>query len=75
MTIKTIARAIKRKKPAVIRENGSPRFVVLDWDTYNMYQEAKEDLDDTARFIEALADPQNKKRTPLAQIKKKFNLP
>lgn len=38
MTIKTLAQAIKNKKPAIIKEKGAPRYVVLDWDMYKEWQ-------------------------------------
>jgi PHD/YefM family antitoxin component YafN of YafNO toxin-antitoxin module len=75
MIAQVLARALKKKKPAVIKENGSPRFVVLDWSTYNIWQEMKEDFEDTARLIEALADPKNQKRTSLSEVRKRLHLP
>lgn len=75
MITETLARAFKMKKPVVIREKGSPRFVVLDWETYKTWQETEEDLEDAARLMEALADPKNQKRTPLSRVKKMFHLP
>jgi PHD/YefM family antitoxin component YafN of YafNO toxin-antitoxin module len=75
MTAETLARALKTKKPAVIREKGTPRFVVLDWETYKTWRETEEDLEDATRLMEALADPKNQKRTPLSRVKKIFHLP
>lgn len=74
MTIKTFARAIKKKKPAIIREKGAPRYVVLDWDTYYKWEEMREDIEDARRLMAALVDPKNQKRIPYAQVKKKLNL-
>jgi len=75
MTIKTIGRALKGSKPSVLRENGKPRFVILDWDTYRRWEETKEDLEDAARLAEALADPKNQKLLPLSRVKKMLRLP
>ena len=75
MTTKAITQAIKSRKPAVIRENGSPRYVVLDWRTYKAWEEMREDMEDSARLATALADPKNQRRTPYAQVKKLLNLP
>jgi PHD/YefM family antitoxin component YafN of YafNO toxin-antitoxin module len=75
MTTKTIERALKRSKPSILKENGRPRFVILDWDTYRRWEETKEDLEDTARLAEALVDPKNKKLLPLSQVKKMLRLP
>lgn len=74
MTIQVLARALKKKKPTIIKENGSPRFVVLDWKTYSMWQEMKEDLEDTARLMEALTDPKNQKSTSLSEVRKVLHL-
>lgn len=74
MTIQTIARAIKAKKPAVIRENGAPRYVVLDWHTYRAWEEMREDMEDAERLTASLADPKNQKRIPYARVKKLLNL-
>ena len=75
MTTQTLARALKRRKPAVIRENGSPRYVVLDWNTYKVWEEMKEDMEDAARLEAALADTKNQKRIPFSRVKKMLNLP
>jgi len=75
MTAKTIERALKRPKPSILKENGKPRFVILDWETYSKWEEMKEDLEDTARLAEALADPKNKKLLPLSRVKKMLHLP
>ncbi len=74
MTTKSIIRAIKQKKPAFIEENGSPRYVVLDWKTYRAWEEMREDMEDSARFTAALADSKNKKRYTFEEIKKKYRL-
>jgi len=74
MTTQALAHALKKKKPAVIKENGSPRFVVLDWKTYSMWQEMREDLEDSARLMEALTDPKNQKRTSLSEVRKTLHL-
>ena len=75
MTTASSARAIKGKRPAVIKENGTPRFVILDWKTYNAWRKMKEDFEDTTRLIEALADSKNQKRVPFWAVKKRFNFP
>ncbi len=75
MTIASLEQAIKSKRPAVIKEKGTPRFVVLDWKTYRVWQEMKEDLEDAVRLMGALADPKNQKRIPLSRVKKQFDLP
>lgn len=74
MITQVLARALKGKRPAVIKQNGSPRFVVLDWKTYNMWQEMKEDLEDTERLMEALTDPKNQKRISLSKVRKTLHL-
>lgn len=75
MTAKTIARAIKVKKPAVIRENGAPRFVVLDWDTYRAWEEMREDMEDHIRFDLAMRESAGKKHYTFEEVKKKYHLP
>lgn len=65
----TISKAIKMKKPAIINEHGSPRFVVLDWDTYRKWEALKEDFEDAARLQEAIVDPKNQKRIRFSAIK------
>ncbi len=75
MTTKTIERALKRSKPSILKENGKPRFVILDWKTYSKWAEIKEDLEDAARLAEALADPKNQKLLPLSGVKKMLRLP
>ena len=75
MTITTLERALKKKKPAVIKEKGAPRFVILDWDTYKRWEETKEDLEDSKRLLEAIADLKNQKRISLSQAKKTLKLP
>jgi len=74
MTTRTLALAIKRKKPAVIREKGAPRYVVLDWETYRSWEERREDLEDASRLAAALADPRNQRRIPWAQVKRRLGL-
>lgn len=74
MTIQTIARAIKAKKPAVIRENGAPRYVVLDWQRYQAWKEMEEDMEAHARFDLAERESQGKKRYTLEEIQKKYHL-
>lgn len=75
MTSRTSERAIKRRKPAIIRQNGTPRYVLLDWETYREWKELQEDLEDRECLIAALEDPKNQKRISLARLKKKLNLP
>lgn len=74
MTTKTLLRAVKNKKPAVIKEKGKPRFVVLDWDTYRIWEEAREDFEDSQRLRDALSDPKNQRKISLADISKKYFL-
>lgn len=74
MIMKTLAKALQQKKPAVIRENGAPRFVVLDWKTYRAWEEMREDMEDAQRLTQALADPNNQKRIPYARVKKLLHL-
>ena len=69
MTIATISRAIKMKKPAILKEGGVPRYVVLDWDTYRKWEEARDDIEDSTRLQEALSDPKNQKRIKFSSIK------
>ena len=74
MTAKAIEYALKRPKPSILRENGKPRFVILDWETYSKWEEMKEDLEDTVRLAEALVDPKNQKLLPLSRVKKMLRL-
>jgi len=74
MTTTTLGHALKSKKPAIIKEKGAPRYVVLDWKTYRAWEETKEDLEDTTRLIEALTDPHNQKHIPLFRVKKTLKL-
>lgn len=74
MTVKTLARSLKAKKPAIIRERGMPRYVVLDWATYRAWEETQEDLEDAVRLNAALVDPKNKRRTPLSRVIKRLGL-
>ena len=69
MTTQAISRAIKTKKPAIINEHGSPRYVVLDWDTYKKWEDAREDIEDAIRLKDALADPKNQKRIKFSGVK------
>lgn len=62
MTTQALSRAIKDKKPSIIKERGKPRYVVLGWGAYKALEEMKEDLEDVVRLNEALSDPKNKKR-------------
>lgn len=66
MTSKIILRAIKTPKPAIISEKGVPRYVMLDWETY----EQIEDLQDRLRLMDSLTDPKNQIRIPYSQVKK-----
>lgn len=74
MITTTLEHALKSKKPAIIKEKGTPRYVVLDWKTYRAWEEIKEDLEDVTRLVEALADKKNQKRTSLSRVKKMLNL-
>jgi PHD/YefM family antitoxin component YafN of YafNO toxin-antitoxin module len=62
MTASAISKALKNRKPAIIKERGTPRFVILDWETYKKWEEEKDDLEDSKRLLEALKDPKNKKK-------------
>lgn len=75
MTAQGLIKAIKQKKPAVIEENGSPRYVVLDWKTYRAWEEMREDMEDSARLARALTDPKNQKRIPYTRVRKMLSLP
>lgn len=75
MTVKTIAHAIRKFKPAIIRERGAPRYVVLDWETYRRWEELKDDLEDHIRFDIALRESKGKRRYSLAAVKRKYRLP
>lgn len=68
MTVATISKAIKSKKPVVIKERGMPRYVVLDWKTYQELEMTREDAEDSARLQEALRDPRNKKRIKFSSL-------
>lgn len=74
MTVQTLTRAIKQKKPAVIRQRGVPRYVVVDWKTYCTWEVERENLEDATRLLEALADPRNQKRVPLSRVRKLLHL-
>ena len=74
MTTKAITQAIKSQKPAVIRENGSPRYVVLDWETYRSWEEMREDMEDHIRFEIAERESQGKKPYTWTEVKKKYRL-
>lgn len=74
MTTQTISRALRAKKPAVIKEDGKPRYVVLDWDTYAIWQETIDDLEDSTRFNEALSDSRNQKLISFSEVKKRLKL-
>ena len=41
MTTKMLLRAIKSKKPVIIHEGGAPRYVMLDWKTYEKIDETQ----------------------------------
>ena len=74
MTTKAITQAIKSPKPAVIKKNGSPRYVVLDWHTYRAWEEMREDMEDHIRFEIAERESQGKKRYTWKEVKKKYHL-
>ncbi len=74
MIIKTVARAISKIKPVIIKKNGTPRFVILDWDTYRSWEERREDMEDHIRFEVAERESRGKKRHTLAEIKKKYHI-
>ena len=62
MTTQAISKAIRSGKPAVIKERGNPRYVILDWKTYRAWEELRDEVSDSARLNEALRDPKNQKR-------------
>ena len=70
MTTKTLLQAIKSKKPAIIHEGGVPRYVMLDWKTY----EKMDEMEDRLRLVEAVNDPKNQKKIPYSQVKKLLHL-
>lgn len=74
MTVRTLLKAVKNKKPAVIKEKGEPRFVVLDWNTYRMWEEMREDFEDSQRLRDALSDPKNQRKISLEDIRKTYSL-
>ncbi|MDP3727534.1 MAG: hypothetical protein Q8R35_02745 [bacterium] len=74
MTAKTLALAIKKKKPAIILEKGLPRYVVLDWETYRGWEEMREDIEDHVRFEFAEQESLGRKRFALADVKKRYAL-
>ena len=57
MTTQTLARAIKRKMPAIIKEKGAPRYVVLDWDMYKRFQEWQEQQQEELEDYLEVNDP------------------
>lgn len=75
MTTRAITQAVKRKKPAIIRERGAPRYVLLDWNTYRAWEEMSGDLEDHIRFDIALRESKGKRRYTFAEIKRKYRLP
>lgn len=74
MTTQVLARALKKKKPAIIKENGTPRFVVLDWSIYRAWEEMREDIEDHIRFDISERESRGKKRYTLVEVKKKHRL-
>ena len=75
MTIASLERAIKSKRPAVIKEKGTPRFVILDWKTYRKWEEMREDIEDHIRFEISERESHGKPRYSLDEVKRKFHLP
>lgn len=69
MTTQSLAKALKSKKPAVIRERGLPRFVVLDWDAYRAWEEMREDMEDHIRFEIAERESRGQKRYTFRVLK------
>ena len=51
MTLKTLTQAIKREKPAIIKERGVPRYVVLDWAMYEQLQESEDSLNGVGQLF------------------------
>lgn len=58
----------------MIRENGEPRYVMLDWATYQKWEEMREDMTDQIRFNIAIRGSRGKKRYTLEEVKKKHHL-
>ncbi len=73
MTIQTLARAIKNKKPAIIKEGGIPRYAVLDWMVYKKWIEEIEDLQDRVRFEIATRKSKGQRRYSLKEMKKRHD--
>ena len=57
MTLQTLARAMRNKKPAIIKERGTPRYVVLDWVEYKKFQDLREELLDEVEDYREIHDP------------------
>jgi hypothetical protein len=74
MTAKTLLKATKSKKPAIIKEGGIPRYVVLDWSTYRIWEELRDDFYDSQRLQEAISDSKNQKKISWENVQKKLVL-
>lgn len=74
MIARSLLKAVKDKKPTIIKEKGEPRFVVLDWRTYRMWEEMREDFEDSQRLQDAISDPKNQRKISLEDIQKKHFL-
>ena len=74
MTIKTLSRAIKTEGPIIIKEAGKPLYVILDWNTYQKFEEQRDEIEDTERYRAAISDPKNKKRVPWDSVKMRLRL-
>lgn len=74
MTIKSIARAIKQRKPAIISEKGEPRYVLLDWQRYQEWKEMEEDMEAHAKFDLAERESNGKKHYTIEEVQKKYHL-
>lgn len=60
MTTQTLGRTIKGKKsgqPAVIKEGGTPRYVVLDWQEYQRLRDMQEEFLQEREDERELRDP------------------
>ena len=74
MTTKALAQSLKKRKPAIIRERGMPRYVILDWKTYRGWEEMREDMEDHVRFDISERESRGKKRYTLAEVRRKYCL-
>ena len=74
MTTKTLSRAIEAEKPTIIKEGGKPRYVILDWETYQNFEEQRDEIEDIARYRIAISDPKNKRKISWDSVKTNLRL-